>query len=223
MLDALLGAPFALGSRVRRARVFHPRGVVVTATWEPPADGVLPASPLTAGAANALIRISHAVGLPSGTPDIIGLAIRVCDVYGPGRHQDLLLASSGDGRVTRHLLRPAAQVTGTTYSTLLPYEVRGVGRHPLVARTVADAPPTSYAEVVANPTARMPAVTVTVDGPEAPPLATVTPTGGVDDPAWAESLRFDPWQTGTELWPVGRLNRLRRPTYPASQRGRGAA
>lgn len=38
----------------------------------------------------------------------------------------------------------------------------------------------------------------------------------------ADDLRFDPWHTGASLRPVGLLNRLRRPAYVASQRGRGA-
>jgi hypothetical protein len=33
-------------------------------------------------------------------------------------------------------------------------------------------------------------------------------------PAAAEALRFNPWTTGPGIRPVGRLNRLRRPSYP---------
>jgi hypothetical protein len=40
------------------------------------------------------------------------------------------------------------------------------------------------------------------------------------DPAATEALRFNPWTTGEGIVPVGRLNRLRRPSYASSQRGR---
>jgi hypothetical protein len=42
------------------------------------------------------------------------------------------------------------------------------------------------------------------------PFGCPTPTG----PAAAEALRFNPWTTGPGIRPVGRLNRLRRPSYP---------
>jgi hypothetical protein len=42
------------------------------------------------------------------------------------------------------------------------------------------------------------------------------------DPAAAEALRFNPWTTGEGIVPVGRLNRLRRPSYASSQQGRPA-
>jgi hypothetical protein len=42
------------------------------------------------------------------------------------------------------------------------------------------------------------------------------------DPATTEALRFNPWITGEGIVPVGRLNRLRRPSYASSQQGRPA-
>jgi hypothetical protein len=41
-------------------------------------------------------------------------------------------------------------------------------------------------------------------------------------PAATEALRFNPWTTGEGIVPVGRLNRLRRPSYASSQQGRPA-
>lgn len=221
MLDRLLGAPFELGSRLRDARVFHPRGVVVGATWDPN-PALFPGSPLTRAPQPALVRVSHAVGLPPGVPDILGMAIRVVDAHGAGRHQDLLLASSGTGSVTRHLLRPASAVTGTLVSSLLPYEVAGLGRHPIVAHTVGADRTITYPEVLHDPTALLPDIEVLVGSPERPRLATVHTAERVPDTA-AEPLRFNPWNTGPELRPTGLLNRLRRPSYRASQEGRGAA
>lgn len=222
MLDRLLAAPFALGSRLRGARVFHPRGTVVTATWRPDPGTPLPAgSPLAGEDRRALLRISHAVGLPPTLPDIVGLAVRVEDVHGPGRHQDLLFASSGTGAIGRHLLRPARTIHDALLSTLLPYEVRSLGRHVLLARFL-DAPAgLDYATVATAPREHMPAVEVLVDGEPRRRLAVVEP-GEPIPPGEAEHLAFHPWHTGDDLRPVGLVNRLRRPAYGASQRARGA-
>lgn len=220
MLDSLLGAPFAVASRLRGARVFHPRGVVVAARWNPD-PRLFPGSPLTAAARPALLRVSHAIGLPPGLPDILGVAIRVVDAHGAGRHQDLLLASSGDGPVGRHLLRPVAAVTGTLLSSLLPYDVAGVGRHPVLARPVGSERPVTYAEVVQDPETTMPDLEVVVGSAWPRRLAIVTAQERVP-PTAGERVRFDPWNTGPELRPAGLINRLRRPAYHASQRGRGA-
>ena len=221
MLDRLLGAPFELGSRLRGARVFHPRGVVVGATWDPD-PALLPGSSLTRAPRPALVRVSHAIGLPPGVPDILGIAIRVVDAHGAGRHQDLLLASSGTGSVTRHLLRPVSRVTGTQVSSLLPYDVDGHGRHPIVAHTVGADRTVTYPEVVHDPTALLPDIEVRVGSPDRPRLATLHTDERVPDTA-AEPLRFHPWNTGAGLRPAGVLNRLRRPSYRASQVGRGVA
>lgn len=217
----LLGAPFALGSWLRGARVFHPHGVVIEATWDPD-PSLFPSSSLTNGPLPALVRVSHAIGLPPDVPDILGIAIRVVDAHGPRRHQDLLLASSGSGRLSRHLLRPASAVTGTTFSSLLPYDVAGVGRHPLVAQTVGEEHPLTYPEIVRDPAATLASIEVLVDAPRRRRLGTVHAGDALPDPV-AEDLRFHPWNTGPELVPAGVVNRLRQPTYRASQEGRGAA
>jgi hypothetical protein len=81
---SLLSRPFEVGARLRGARVFHPRGVVVHATWVP-AGGcpALAGSALLDGERPVLVRVSRAIGLPPRLPDILGLAIRVSDVDGP--------------------------------------------------------------------------------------------------------------------------------------------
>lgn len=221
MLERLLGAPFEIGARLRDARVFHPRGVVVSATWEPD-EPLVPGSRLASGPHPALVRVSHAVGLPKGVPDILGIAIRVVDVHGPGQHQDLLLASAGDGTIGRHVLLPVSAITGTTVSSLLPYDVAGVGRHPVIARAVGADRPVTYPEVERNPETTLPDLEVLVDAPTPRRLAVVRPDQRVPDSV-GESLRFHPWNTGPELQPAGLINRLRRPAYRASQVGRGAA
>jgi hypothetical protein len=46
------------------------------------------------GEIDSLLRLSRAIGLPTALPDILGFALRLHDLHGPGCPQDLLLASS---------------------------------------------------------------------------------------------------------------------------------
>jgi hypothetical protein len=216
-----LGIVFRAASWLRGARVFHPRGLAATAVWDPPEMPTVPGSILGVEHRGAIIRLSHAVGFRASRPDVIGLAVRLPDAYGPGRHQDLLLASSGTGRIGRHLLRPARDLATTTFSTLLPYAIAGHGRHPIVAHAVAGSAPATYATVIGRGPVEIPAFTLRIGTVDGPVLATIHATGAIAHES-AEPLAFDPWNTGPELRPVGWPNRLRRPTYAASWRGRMA-
>lgn len=71
------------------------------------------------GTDEVLVRRSRAIGLPAPLPDIHGLALRV-PVPGGG-YGDLLLATTGLGRVTRFLLTFAGTPQGRPMTTLLPY------------------------------------------------------------------------------------------------------
>jgi hypothetical protein len=64
------------------------------------------------------VRLSRAIGLPEGLPDIHGLAVRV---HGGSGHADVLLASTGTGRLTRHVLTASRDPAGRPLTTLLPY------------------------------------------------------------------------------------------------------
>jgi hypothetical protein len=65
------------------------------------------------------VRESRSVGLPEGLPDIHGLAVRVTNPDGtPG---DLLLATTGWGRLTRFVLTVSRTTYGRPMTTLLPY------------------------------------------------------------------------------------------------------
>lgn len=71
------------------------------------------------GEDQVLVRLSRAVGLPAPAPDIFGLALRVPVEGGP--HGDLLLASTGLGRLTRYTLTASRSPYGRPLTTLLPY------------------------------------------------------------------------------------------------------
>ena len=212
---------FRVASHLRGARIFHPRGVSLYATWRPapPVEGLVGA-PLVTEPRPAVLRLSHGIGLPPGLPDLVGLAVKVSDVYGAGLDQDLLFTSSGRGPLARHLLQPRRQLRDATLSTLLPYRIPHRGREAIVATTRAGTGQVTYGEVVAEPS-RCPTFEIHLGSVQGPHLASVEPLDPVAQEI-GEGMRFDPWNTGPELTPAGLVNRIRRPTYRASQDGRGA-
>ena len=171
---------------------------------------------------DALIRFSRGAGLPEPLPDALGVAVKLPDAYGPGRAQDLLVTSSADLPVVRRLLFPGRSFLGRSFSSALPFRVadRRVvavlrsrrGRWPRTGRALADlqlAAATGelvYHLRLAGSLGRSRTVgRLTVGAPL--------------EQGDTEALAFNPW-AGGDLIPVGWLNRLRRPSYAASQQGR---
>jgi hypothetical protein len=72
-----------------------------------------------AGQDDVLVRRSRAIGLPGSVPDIHGLAVRV--PRPDGGYGDLLLASTGWGRLTRFVLTASRSPQARPMTTLLPY------------------------------------------------------------------------------------------------------
>lgn len=117
---ALAAGTGALGAARHRVKPLHPAGQLrhATVTRMP---GALPSGVAwldAPGRDEALVRVSRAIGLPDALPDFQGLAIRVVL---EGTEVDLLLASTGLGRLTRYLLTPARRPSGRSLTTLLPY------------------------------------------------------------------------------------------------------
>jgi hypothetical protein len=153
---------------------------------------------------DGLVRLSRGLGLRPPLPDVFGLALRLPDVYGPGRHQDFLLASSGEGAVGRRLLRPTFGARTGMYSSLLPYEVGG--RSLLVGARSALQSADAFDLLVAPPR-----------GPWS--VAARLTLGSRLEDTVARELRFDPWNSGGGLIPAGVVNRVRSAAYRGSQRG----
>ncbi|WP_122816455.1 hypothetical protein [Nocardioides pantholopis] len=125
LASATGGAVLAAGVRAKSAvtpsaKPLHPDGTLRHAVLH--RHGLDPALGVAwldeAGVDEVVVRESRAVGLPDALPDIQGLAIRI--PVGDG-HGDLLLASTGLGRVTRFLLTPSRTTYGRPMTTLLPY------------------------------------------------------------------------------------------------------
>jgi hypothetical protein len=225
-LAALFAVAFRLLARLRRGRSLHPVGLGYRACLE-----ITPAARRWAGARllvpgaryDAVVRFSRGGGLPEPLPDALGVAIRLPDAYGPGQAQDFLVTGSADLPLARRLLFPGRSFLHQSFSSALPYRVGGrevvtvlrprPGRWPRTGRALADLSSAAaggelvYELRLAGSLGRSRTVGV---------LAVGAPL----DSAATEALRFNPWTTGEGIVPVGRLNRLRRPSYASSQQVR---
>lgn len=206
----LAAATWVLAKARPSVKPLHPTGDVMmgrlTRTGGIPKSGV---PWLDAAAADdVLVRLSRAIGLPSGLPDIHGLAIRVPADDQPA---DLLLASTGTGRLTRFVLALSRDPQTHALTTLLPYRTSD-GPVFLGARAATGGPGT-------------PAVGLSFDlfwsrgVAEWVPFARleVSSTSGADP-----AISFDPVVNplpGLELYPWAQ--RLRAPAYRAARAASG--
>lgn len=117
---ALAGAARALTWLRPSRKPLHPEGEVVAGRLVRTGSAERSGVPWldSAGDDEVLLRFSRAIGLPHALPDIHGIAVRVPveDHFG-----DLLLASTGLGRVTRFVLTASHDVGQRPLTTLLPY------------------------------------------------------------------------------------------------------
>ena len=223
-LAVLFAAVFRLLARLRRGRALHPVGVGYQACLEitPGARRWAGTRLLAPGARyDAVVRFSRGGGLPEPLPDALGVAVRLPDAYGPGRAQDLLVSSSADLPLARRLLFPGRSFLHRSFSSALPYRVGGrevvtvlrpqLARWPRTGRALADL---SSAAATGELVYEL-RLAGSLGHSRTVGLLTV---GDPLEPAAAEALRFNPWTTGPGILPVGRLNRLRRPSYAGSQR-----
>lgn len=204
----------------RRARAFHPLGVALTGTWTAPDDLVPPLAPGRPWP--VVVRISKGVGSPGRLPDVLGLAVRIVDLYGAGEHQDLLLSTSGSSGLARHLLLPTSDHGRATYSSLVPYGTP-LGAGPLWARArLAEGADTAHTldEAVDRLLAGDLTFLIGVAAGGRERLLGEVHLHERLAAARADSLRFDPQNAGPSLCPTGAIQELRERAYRASQRFR---
>ena len=199
---AVVDGALAAVAAVRRGKAVHPHGVVHRATLHVPGD---PAAPRAAqllrapGDHAAIVRFSRSIGLPRPLPDLLGMAIRVPDAYGPGRHQDLLLVTSVDLPVAHHVFVPAGDVQQRVYSSSLPYRA---GTERFLVGTLPRGDMRFDLAVAAVNGRFRPVAALQVGERLGPEL---------------DALRFSPWNTGGGMEPTGVFNRWRKAAYPWSQ------
>lgn len=209
---------------VRRGKAVHPHGAVYEAELvvHGYSDAVARTELLgTSGRRPALVRFSRSLGLPRPLPDLLGMSVRVPDAYGHRQHQDFLLVTSVDAPVMHHLFLPASDAQQRPYSSSLPYRA---GDRTLIVGALPR--PESPRFEGGNELQRLAASAATkrlaFDLAVAELWGRFRPVAklevGSPLPAEADALRFNPWNTGGGLQPVGLLNRLRDYAYPLSQR-----
>ncbi|KJK45684.1 hypothetical protein UK23_25220 [Lentzea aerocolonigenes] len=109
----MLTTAFRLLAKARQARAFHPRGILLRGE-------LTGAAPFPASASVA-VRLSKGAGTGRGWPDVFGLALRVPTESGDW---DVLLSSTGTGRLTRLLPTPVRGWRDARLGTLAPYRYR---------------------------------------------------------------------------------------------------
>jgi len=238
MLALPVGAAFYAAGRLRhgRRKPLHPDGAVLPGTLH------RVGAPTTWGARwldatgehEATVRLSRSAGLPPPLPDILGLAIRVRI---DGRDADLLLSTTGRGRVGRFVLQPRADPGRGFYATLLPYRSR---RGPVLIAAEAEPPralPPDPAGVADDITARPMRFTLSCAAPggrwehfatldvglpkrPADPGGSAASTGS--DTAVDAAISFDPVQNplpGLHMYDL--VARIRTRAYASARRARG--
>jgi hypothetical protein len=208
---------------VRDGRPFHPQGLCCEATWRVErASSLAPAAAvLRPGAeAPAIVRLSRGLGLPDALPDVYGIAVRLPDAGGPGRHQDLLFNTSIDAPLLHHLLLPAPGWWSASYTTSLPYRAGGP---PFLCGLL---PPDERSpgvglrglrERLRRPGTRLGIAVAPLEG-RWRRVGTLT-LGAVREDL---DVAFNPWHDAGGLRPAGALQRWRRAAYRESQEERAA-
>ena len=212
---------FATLSGLRGHRIFHPYGEAFTANvvFERSADRWLPDVLARPRRHDAIVRFSRAVGLPKQLPDLIGMSIKLPGLYGEGYDQDWLMVTSGTDAVSRHLLVPTLDVLGRPYSTVLPYRrPTGLVTFGALAEAGRRARSIDRLRELVEKSGVAFEFTIAPEGEDHVRIGRIELLS--DAPTSGQALRFNPWNTSSELRPAGALNELRRDTYLASQRAR---
>ena len=222
---AAAGALFGSLANVLGTRPLHPAGIAFDAELviEQPR---LRGARLFArqGRRPAIVRFSRGFGIPRPAPDLVAMAVKVPDAYGPGRDQDLLFAAAGERPLLRHLFAWGGTHTQRAYSTVLPFAVGG--RTMLLGAVPADAVRGRDADLDELPG-------LAADGELAFRLRVATPLGRWHDVARLEvgervpgereeQLDFNSSRTGGGIEALGFVNQLRDAAYDAARRNRGA-
>lgn len=116
----LSGATRTLAALRPASKPLHPDGVVLRGRIYRHGSAVPTGVPWLdePGQDDVSVRLSRAIGLPRGLPDIHGLAVRLGEGDDAG---DLLLASTGWGRLGRFVLTASRDHRSRPLTTLLPY------------------------------------------------------------------------------------------------------
>ncbi|GAA2882910.1 hypothetical protein [Streptomyces mexicanus] len=152
-------------------------------------------------------------GPPGGWPDGYGPALRVDAADGPGTPLDLLLTSSGSGRLSRHLPLLRANPRRGVHSTLTSHRLPS-GTRVLLAAPAAGGPTDTWHGRRLPLTLGLYAAGRTC-APQLP--GTIRLTEQADD----DDCSFDPYRL-PHIHPTRRLAHVRARAYAGSREGRDA-
>lgn len=204
-------------SLVRGERVIHAQGTTLRARLLVPGGADLGVPLLDEPGHHAcVVRFSRSFGLPERLPDVLGVAVRVLDAHGEGRHQDLLMDSSRALPWARRWPLPRWDALGALYSSLTPYELAG-RRWLLALLPDPQAPAVRQVEQVPGrgDGARLRLAVASARGPWRE-VAVLELGAAVEG---GRQIRFSPDVTGGGIRPAGWLQDLRRSAYRASHVG----
>ncbi|WP_205698274.1 hypothetical protein [Conexibacter sp. SYSU D00693] len=221
---ARAGASALFGALARTfgTRPLHPAGVAFRARLV--VEGrPLPGTTLFGDPAehDAVVRFSRGFGLPEPLPEILSLAIKVPDAYGPGEHQDLLLTATGEAPVLRHVFFWGRSHLAKTYSTVTPFRV--VGRTVVFGARPLAAPDEDAAGDLDELRATAARGALALELRVATPRGPWQPIGRLDvgeELHRDEPLAFTNEATGGGIEPVGFVNEVRGGAYAGAARSR---
>ena len=220
------GALFGAIARLRGDRSLHAPGVAFRATLvvdQPRLKGARLFA--RRGERAAYVRFSRGFGLPEPLPEVLSMAIKVPDVYGPGRDQDLLMTATGDRPVLRHVFFLGRSHLAKRFSTVLPFRVGTrtmvLGAVPRVAPAGAGGHDLEELEAIAAEGR------LSFDVQVATPLGPWHPVARLDvgerlSEAESFGLGFNSDTSGGGIEPVGFVNRVRGAAYDSSVANRQA-
>ena len=218
-----IGTVLALLAGVRRGKAFHPEGVVHDGRLATTGAAAAPqAAELLSrqGEHRAIVRFSRAVGLPRPIPDLLGLSLRLPDVYGRGRHQDFLLVTSADYPLLHHIFLPAVDIQQRPYTSSLPYRA-GDDLFLVGATPRRESPRPAGRDEFDRIEKAASTGRLAFDLAVAPVAGRFQSVGSLHIgrrlAPELDALRFNPWNTGGGMQPAGWLNGARDRAYRLSQ------
>lgn len=223
-----IGSVLAAVAAIRRGKAVHPDGVVHEAQLRVTGAAAAPSGARVLSAPadhDAIVRFSRSLGVPRPIPDLLGMSIRIPDVYGPEQHQDFMLVTSADLPVVHHIFLPAADVQQRPYTSSLPYRAGdesfliGVLPDERSPRPSGDDEFDRLDAAARTGRLRFQLAVAPVNG-RFRPVAELRI--GTRLPPELDALHFNPWNTGGGLEPAGWLNGARDRAYKLSQAAWGA-
>lgn len=214
---------FGTLARLTGGRPLHPAGIAFRARLVV-GGHALHGSELFGSASErrAVVRFSRGFGLPEPLPEILSIAIKVPDAYGPGRDQDLLLTATGERPILRHVFSGGRSHLDRTYSTVFRF---AVGGERVLFGAVPERAGARGGEDLDELAIAAAAGGLAFDVRAATPLGpwrTIARLEVFERLAEGDelALRFNSDNAGGGIAPVGAINRIRGAAYAASVKGR---